>query len=435
MVPVHRSTSTPLAAEVPIERLSVQGFAGLPSMELPLRSFNVLIGPQAVGKSLLAKLLFFNKSVVPRLIMSAVAGASKDAAQQSLGDWFKELFPPGYWGDHHFEINYRQQDLWIKVQRASSSQDCDVSLAEGLYESFAAGVAHSALLTTPGDFQFRNLLAQGECEALAQNHFGSWVLREQIYVPAGRSFFAHLQANVFSFLESGNSLDPFLRSFGRFYESLKSTSGPESPTLTNSSLPGGFLHEASSLMNGILRGSYLRKRDRDFLSVVDGREVPITNCSSGQQEALPVSLILKYLPYLTQRQGFTLYLEEPEAHLFPKAQREILELSVLAFKAAQGRLQPVITTHSPYLLTALNNLLQAGRLLHERPELAQDLDQLVPQSQIMDAEHVAAFAISQAGCEEIINRDEGLISADFIDEVSTDLAVQFDQILDLIYHA
>ena len=34
----------------------------------------------------------------------------------------------------------------------------------------------------------------------------------QLFIPAGRSFFANLQNNIFSFLSSNNALDPFLES-------------------------------------------------------------------------------------------------------------------------------------------------------------------------------------------------------------------------------
>jgi hypothetical protein len=40
----------------------------------------------------------------------------------------------------------------------------------------------------------------------------------QLYIPAGRSFFANLKNSIFTFLSESNTVDPFLTAFGTFYE-------------------------------------------------------------------------------------------------------------------------------------------------------------------------------------------------------------------------
>jgi predicted ATPase len=49
--------------------------------------------------------------------------------------------------------------------------------------------------------------------------------------------------------------------------------------------------------------------------------------------------------------------EEPEAYLFPVAQKQIIDL--IALLANQNENQVIVTTHSPYILSSFNNLLYA----------------------------------------------------------------------------
>ena len=61
-------------------------------------------------------------------------------------------------------------------------------------------------------FKFNELVSNKVSETLSYN---------QIFIPAGRSFFSNLQSSIFSFFSSNKSLDPFLIQFGSTYESFK----------------------------------------------------------------------------------------------------------------------------------------------------------------------------------------------------------------------
>jgi predicted ATPase len=46
------------------ERLIIRNFAGIMNIKVEIKKINIIIGPQASGKSVCAKLLFFFKSFV-----------------------------------------------------------------------------------------------------------------------------------------------------------------------------------------------------------------------------------------------------------------------------------------------------------------------------------------------------------------------------------
>ena len=90
----------------------------------------------------------------------------------------------------------------------------------------------------------------------------------------------------------------------------------------------------------------------------------------------------------------------------------------------------VITTHSPYILTSVNNLLQAGKLYGTASaEAKKRVAQIVSPSSILKPGEVAFFALENGGLKSILDPETGLINGAAIDQVSNDIAVQFDKLL------
>ena len=79
-----------------------------------------------------------------------------------------------------------------------------------------------------------------------------------------------------------------------------------------------------------------------------------------------------YILLLRQENAF-LIIEEPEAHIYPSLQKKIIEfITMFANLQDSGVL---ITTHSPYMLTVINNLYYAG-VLSEEGQTREDLENL-----------------------------------------------------------
>ncbi|WP_395735056.1 AAA family ATPase [Prosthecobacter sp.] len=418
------------------ESLDVSGFAGLNNIRIELEQFNLLIGPQATGKSILAKLLFYFKGVIWHVFTSAQSQQPKRELDQGLLKRFEELFPPQSWGKNPFSICYRHNELHIEITREHSNK----SLIQIHYSKFfhteliriKKALLNSRERSQEDEFERYQVISRlrESLGANAREMFGPRASLSQLFIPAGRSFFANLQSSIFTFLSGNNAIDPFLKEFGSFYENIKRT-GDQSRRRTDDTK--NYFEETERLIQEILCGKYVTEKGRDYLDVVDGRRINLGNCSSGQQETLPLALILKRLPFLRGKSGgYSVYIEEPEAHLFPTAQRLILELIALAFNAAESRVQVIITTHSPYVLTALNNLIQAGALYSKAGKNQMtSLSKLVPKSRAIPISSVAAYSLTRKGCESIIDADTELLKTELIDHVSTDLAVQFDELLNL----
>ena len=426
------------------EKLIIKNFAGIKELEIEIKRINILIGPQASGKSVCAKLLFYFKNFVWEILSVVENEQTKRNLDSSYSKKFEEYFPTDSWGNYDFFIKYEISNVFIEISRKQDSKG-KISLSySDFFKKELTGLR--SLLRKAKD---KSSDKSANYERIDRLYLTRQVLRDnlidslimslckeaafnQLFIPAGRSFFANLQSNIFSFLSSNNALDPFLRAFGSTYESIKNArlrfrNRSEEKDVRE------MQDEISRLIEKSLCGKHVHEKGKDFLEVADGRRISVANSSSGQQETLPLTIMLAALPFLVApRSGQTVYIEEPEAHLFPSAQRNVIELIATVFNYRKEKLQFFITTHSPYVLTALNNLLQAGLLYEESSQdVLHQLEKIVPRYKALTTSDLSAYVLANGKCSSIICSDTGLIDAKIIDSVSDELAIEFDKLLSL----
>lgn len=427
------------------EKLIVRNFAGIKDLEIEIKRINILIGPQASGKSVCAKLLFYFKNFVWEILSVVENEQTKRTLDSNYSKTFEEYFPPDSWGKQDFFIRYEISNVFIEVSRKQDAKG-RISLSYSDFfkkeltdlRNFLKKVREkSSEITAKYDSFDRLYLTTQILRDYLVESLPESICREaafnQLFIPAGRSFFANLQSNIFSFLSSDNALDPFLRSFGSTYESIKRADITSRVDL-GERYTKDIQEEINRLIDKSLCGKYVNEKGKDFLDMADGRRISIANSSSGQQETLPLTIMLAALPFLaSSRVGQTVYIEEPEAHLFPSAQRNIIELIATVFNYRKEQLQFFITTHSPYVLTALNNLLQAGLLYEESsPDIQHQLEEIVSRYKSLDVSDLSAYVLMNGKCNTIVCPDTGLIDARVIDSVSDELAIEFDKLLNLV---
>jgi hypothetical protein len=425
-----------------MERLAIDGFAGFRETALEVGPVTVLIGPQATGKSIVAKLLYFFRETASRLSAAAADDRSKEEYVTECRQRFLRYFPPSSWGGG-FRIVYTTLDKSITVSRsadaASGGKDgFELNLSEFYFQTltdFARRKRDLSSATPEGEHEIPEKALENwrqELHKALDEGVGPWGKFEQIFVPAGRAFFSQVRASIFSNLESGGALDPFLVAFGALLERskqilqnvgfFKQTEDQNQQRARIQSLRSSF--------SRILRADLLLIEKEYFLRFPDAREVQLAQASSGQQEALPLLLLLARFVSLGHARGRAVYIEEPEAHLFPITQRQVMELMAETYRVRSKQMRLVVTTHSPYILTSLNNLLQAGqRFANADSVTAARIEKIIPRRRSLRPGEVSAYALSDGAARSILDPETKLIDAALIDSVSTELAVEFDRLL------
>jgi predicted ATP-binding protein involved in virulence len=404
-----------------MEKLRIQNFAGIKKMDFEFKSINILIGPQGSGKSVTVKLHYFFKSFFQELEKNVLAEKSGRELDNKQKENFIRFFPKDTWPNGNFNIIYTLNDFQISLDRINSQ--VKFSYSENLKNAI------SRIRKIYADDASMHHLRGGDAliriRELIRAEFGNYSIHEQFFIPAGRSFFANIQRSIFSLLSDKIALDPFLIEFGVEYENLK-----KSYNETPSDKSG--LKEFDDIIAEILKSNYVSEADMDYLVHKDNRKVNLSNASSGQQETLPLIVILKLLHnYKFSTEGVIVYIEEPEAHLFPTAQKAIVQLLARVFNKNVNNFQIIVTTHSPYILSSFNNLLEAGRLTELKPENTKDIAKIVPAAEQLKPGLLAAYSINNGKKENLIDKETNLITQTVLDSISNDIATEFGKLLDI----
>ena len=428
-----------------MEKIEIHNFGGLKHAEIPINNINIFIGRQASGKSIVVKLVYFFKSIFREIYQGALEGQKKIDIDGNIHKQFERLFPSDTWPKDEFKIQYTCEGHSIAIHRnAGGKSKVKVTYSDSVTKLFAytrrlVGSNISTLDEESRTFniKFSDASLERKYYSYLNSNYGKYNGTLQVFIPAGRSFFANLQSSVFSFLSSNsNNIDPFLVRFGSFYESIKSTIVRSTLSLRfhrfrNDDYGQPFAEFIDELIKQILNSKYLREKNKDYLVHDDGRKINLAFSSSGQQEILPLAIILKSLTTVRfEGGGATLYIEEPEAHLFPSSQKSIIELISSIYNDGVNNNQFFITTHSPYIISTFNNLIQGGNLVEDGHDL-DIVQRAVSQYGILKYDQVNAYAMSGGGLYSLKDDETKLLMTDIIDEVSDHIAEEFEKLLEI----
>lgn len=417
-------------------KLVVRDFACIKNAELDFAPFTLVVGPQASGKSILCKLYYFFVDFINTLDFHAQNLGSGDDLKEYYAREFVRLFPSPGWGSKPFKIAMTAGDLGLYVSRDGGSghsalgisfspfvdiefsrirSEYDIRMSEFAKDPELANTAPQWALTRDIRDPHHKRLASAANEEVA---FGG------TFIPAGRSFFTTLGKAATVGFDRDVKLDPVTERFGRRHLSHKNFFGQEGVAdLMASKMP-----RRAAIMKELFGGVVAIEKDQEFIVWGDGRKLPGQTLSSGQQELLPLWMSLDWC--LVAPSG-RVFIEEPEAHLFPRAQSTLTGYLAEVLNASSNRLQMVISTHSPYVLSTVNNLLKAGTVGAD-PEKADDVAQIIPREAWLSADKVAAYAIADGVVRPIMTED-GLLDGEYLDEISNTISEQFLNILEIQY--
>lgn len=346
-----------------MERLRIKNFLIIEDADFEVGRFNVIIGSQASGKSIIAKLLYFFR------IYYQFSGKGK----QIISQQFENIFPKYTWEAQAFEIYYQIDDIEIRLSN------------------------------------------DGELKAYCSK---SPVIQKAFFIPANRSSIPFIQDNIFSLLQNNAEIDFFIKVFGSYYEQEKKSY--TNHRVRNKSEP------IENIVKNILKGEYIYASGQDWIKNEKEQLIHLSNTSSGQQESLPMLVVLSGLAnYLYE--NISIIIEELEVHLFPVSQKRIIELLSLLYNKHHADF--VLTTHSPYIPTAINCAILAHDVINREGEDA--VKNIFNPNFAIKYEDVRAYTIENGHLKSILNNELRLISASVIDSVSDEFENVFSSLLAL----
>lgn len=426
-----------------MQRLEIENFGPIKSLKLDIKDFTLLIGPQASGKSTIAKTIFFFKSLNDDLVKYFIDSLDKNDFSKSAGTYAKVVRQKflDYFGAsaHLYGLKlkyYYTSDIWISITLEGShkyitptfsglfQQKLKILVSESIEFSNRNKQRNPALLTSKDLLQFDNekrkfiTYIKGKCNELFDED------RELIFIPAGRSLLSTLADQLQ--LINPRRLDFLMRTFvdkinlvrPLFNKSLSEII-KERRLLTQFDIDFNKTKIAEEIITRILKGKYQYDKEGEKIYYDAQNYVKLNFSSSGQQESLWILLLLFII--ILEQQNVFIVIEEPEAHLFPEAQKEISSLIALMSNLKQS--QVIITTHSPYILASINNLILAQKIGLTHPtEVAKKIDKHL----WIDVNKVFAALVKLGEVKNIVDPELNIIQQEYIDVVSSQINSEFD---------
>jgi hypothetical protein len=147
-------------------------------------------------------------------------------------------------------------------------------------------------------------------------------------------------------------------------------------------------------------------------------KLPISVASSMVKE---LSSLVLYLRYLAEP-GEMLVIDEPEMNLHPEAQAKMIEFLALLVNSG---LKVLITTHSPYIVDHLTNLIKAHK--SDDPERLRELFYLKQSDAFLSQDRVSVYLVDQGKATNVMDED-GILDLHTFGEVSERISDIFFQL-------
>lgn len=421
--------------------LIVKNFGPIKDAHIQTKRYNVLIGNTSTGKSVLAKLVsiayeiefyfiengnfdafakllkkycidfpFSDSTQIEMSFALAHWIITKDSFRiiKSIGSPFLKQDTVNISNNKDVAYLYREISIDKNMENDLDPNNPIVEEAKKTYKELVDNIAHNQ----------KTDLSQYSQPAidLAYRAFLAYIhdRNASIYIPAERNLMSVFTNNIFSFLKSGSNIPESIKRFGSLYEAAKGE---------NKNLSIEFMN---------IKVDFANENDKIVLDDA-GTEIRFEQASSGMQSIIPLWAVFLY--GIKNHSLGTAIIEEPEQNLFPTLQVDLVNNLVAQLNQTKANL--LITTHSPYILSVLDNLIYANDVYQkakaaDNKEQIQRIEKLVKPSMLINYDEVAAYLCKDNGVVERMNDDEMRNTGAYaLDKASTITSHIFNELMDI----
>jgi predicted ATPase len=387
-----------------MQRIIIKNFGPITNAEIEIKKAVVLIGENAIGKSTIIKLI------------STFLWIEKALFRGSDKKWF--------------EKENRLKNFFLPYHRIENFLTKD-SVIEYYGKAYTIKYSNDKIVI----------------EKRTEN---GYQLPQIMYVPAERNFISYVR-NAKKELKLSGALLDFTSEYYNAAENLKE----------NLILP---IHDFEIEYNKRHEMLYVKSKNH---------KIKITEAASGLQSSVPLFLVSDYLAKyvksskendemtsenikqfqkeinsilndksLTEKQkhiaisgvsnkfnkkAFINIVEEPEQNLFPDSQMRMLKsLVMICNQSTDNKL--IISTHSPYILATINNLILAN---NAGQKFSDQVQKKVNKSLWLNFDDVFAGIVKNGTVEQIVDTEFDMIQMAQIDSVSNVINNEFDFLYNL----
>ncbi len=422
-----------------MKKIIIKNFGPFIDLDFTIeKQLNIFIGEQAAGKSTLAKVIYFFRDIpdcFPMVSFAAYMQRNFDKSNiktlffKYLEDNFINSFSDTLLTKESYLQYYYNNNSYIELKIDKHKNINFVFSKEILIKLENIITEWNEILSIVND---RNKVFQviNSYEAKIKEIFDEDA--DTLYIPAARSIISTIALENSYDLLKNDKFDYTVKNFISAMDAFKKLRWSNNPLKTLKIYLDNYdiskfnnkikIKKYENIVQDILKGHYLLEKDKEFI-IINNQKIEFQFASSGQQEVLWILNFL-ILSIINERKFFFV-IEEPEAHLFTQTQLDVTKF--IAMTANLTNSEIFITTHSPYILNAVNLLMYSGKVEKESINANSIIDILYR----IDPKKVGAFYIKGGKLIDIIDPDEMLIQSEKIDEVAGGINLLFDKLISL----
>lgn len=400
-----------------MEKLIVRNFGPIKQAEIEFSKFVVLIGDTSTGKSTLAKLMGIFKDVTLYRNSNHFENFTQFLKKYNIDFLDKKTI-----------LEFTSEELFFKISNLKAEcnilsaelniKDVDKLIKESdeLFNEFKKFENDNNKLEKNEIEKLRNQLSN-TIMSLEKMKYDITIMQNHIlYVPAERILYSMLSNTIFGLLNNNISLPECYLNFANNFEIAR--------------------NNIKSIKFSDFNLEYLFESNVDNI-IYNKKRALLSKASSGIQSLIPLLLTLNNELKNTKLSddfdtGKVIIIEEPELNLFPNKQRLLINFLARGINETKSTL--TITTHSPYVLTVLDTLILAKNIFIEHPDLKEEINVIVPESNWIDYNDISVYEVRNDGkVYSIKNEEFKSIDTNAIDGVSDIISEEFDKLTELRY--
>lgn len=406
-----------------MKHLHLENIGPISIVDIDLQRYNIFIGPQSSGKSTIAKMISFCSWIEKR----ALTTLSEDvfSNEQEFIEHVEEYHKMHDYFNSKSVLEYESQNIRIIYK--------DAKLTIKILDKIT--YKRKKILYIPSD---RNLVAMPRLDRLVvetntnlRSFIFDWFDARGFYDKSHRLNILDLNMEYYYDKDAKKvSQDRIIHTNGKTYDIALSDASSGLQSVTPLTLLLNYYSNQYFADYGKTT-SYEKEQELKQLEKKINLLYPIGSSASTKSHSAFASIVEKGSHIINAIENRLIYdnltipsscdfiIEEPEQNLFPEAQESLLYWVFERIKDPERKNSIVITTHSPYVLFALNNCLIGG-LVGEKMEN----NHLQSRGSWVSPSDVAVYEIHEGTLKRIQDED-GLLDNNYLNRAYKKISAEY----------
>lgn len=427
-------------------QLIITNVGPIKSVSLELNRFNIFIGPQSCGKSTVAKIISFcqwlEKDCLKHQITSHI---DADFVRKNLVEYHNM---EGYFSEDSLfrftseatEIEYTHNHLHVLRRE----KFCSAPISKNAYIP-----AERNVISVPGIFStkmpdnyildfidtwlnVRDKYRNGEKVALLDlNQFYSYDEKEKKdIISSADNKISFQMSQASSGLQSVTPLCVMIDYLTAWiYSHEEEKSAEERRSLREAAAARYIANKQGP--DDILDMTYQNESLKPSLDTLIKTMQSILDREELANEGADIKTLRHIVHTLSSPSFSNIVIEEPELNLFPITQIRLVYYLLSKINHTRDRL--VLTTHSPYILYALNNCMLAARTSEQSEIPVEELTD-IPRSAWVSPYNVSVWELEEGSIrkDRTIQDENGLIRDNYFDRIMNNIMVDFRNLINFL---